>query len=393
MTTPDPRPIEIPISGEELPKIPSPCFVIDLEALDRNLSILCHVQEQSGARILLALKGFACWPLFERIAQTLVGVTCSSIDEARLGREEFKREVHGYAPAYSDDNIDQWLNLVDHLSFNSFSQWKRFGPKLKAVSDKVHAGIRVNPKHSEVKTALYDPCAPGSRLGVPPEAFEADALDGITGLHFHTLCELNSDSLERTLGAFEGSFGKYFSRMKWFNFGGGHHITRPDYDVDRLIRLILRFRARHGHPTVYLEPGEAVALNTGILVATVLDLMHNDVDIAILDTSASAHMPDVLEMPYRPVIEGADLPGRKPHTYRLGGMTCLAGDVIGDYSFDHPLKVGDRLIFGDMAHYSMVKTTTFNGVRLPSIATFTRSSRSVDLLRTFGYEDYKHRLG
>ncbi|MCC5829527.1 MAG: carboxynorspermidine decarboxylase [Phycisphaeraceae bacterium] len=387
------KPIEIAISESELPEVPSPCFVVDIESLERNLAILEDVQRRSGAMILLALKGFAMWPVFDRIRRVLVGVTSSSVDEARLGREEFGRQVHGYAPAYSDSNIDQWLSLVDHLSYNSFNQWRRYRDRIKATKGAVEAGIRINPRHSEVTTALYDPCAPGSRLGVPPEAFEPGELEGISGLHFHTLCELNSDSLERTLDAFEGHFGRWFDRMKWFNFGGGHHITRPDYDIERLIRLITRFRARHGNPEVYLEPGEAIALNTGILVATVLDVMHNDVDIAILDTSASAHMPDVLEMPYRPVIEGAAEPGRKPHTYRLGGMTCLAGDVIGDYSFDRPLKVGDRLIFGDMAHYSMVKTTTFNGVRLPSIATFDRASGTIEVVRTFGYEDYKGRLG
>ncbi len=393
MIHPPPTPEAIAIPGEALADSPSPCFVVDEALIERNCRIIDRVQQATGARVLLALKGFAMWGLFPLISRYLTGTTASSIHEARLGHEHFGGEVHAYAPAYADHEIDTYLDLVDHISFNSFNQWRRFRDRIASRDNPPQAAIRVNPQHSEVPTAIYDPCAPGSRLGVPASQFEPDALDGITGLHFHTLCELNADALGRTLEVFEQRFGPWLERMSWFNFGGGHHISRADYDVDLLIELIRSFQSRHPGRQVYLEPGEAIALNTGVLVATVLDVMHNDVDIAILDTSATAHMPDVLEMPYRPEVEGAAEPGQKPYTYRLGGLTCLAGDVIGDYSFDRPLKVGDRLVFGDMAHYSMVKTTMFNGVPLPSIAIYNGETGALRVIRRFVYEDYKRRLG
>ncbi len=376
----------------DIGKIETPCYVLDEAKLEQNLKRLDEVQRRTGARILLALKGFAMFSAFPRIRRYLQGVAASSLNEARLGCEEFGREVHVYAPAYRDDEMAGLLRCANHMVFNSFAQWRRFKPVVAACGKPVRCGIRINPEHSEVKVKLYDPCAPGSRLGVPLAQFEGQDLDGITGLHFHTLCELNADALERTLEVVERKFGRYLAGMQWVNFGGGHHITRSDYDVDRLCRVIDGFRARYPHLEVFLEPGEAIALNTGVLVASVLDVVHNAMDIAILDTSAAAHMPDVLEMPYRPQIVGAGQPGEKAHTYRLAGLTCLAGDVIGDYSFDQPLKAGDKLVFLDMAHYTMVKNNTFNGVGLPSIAIDEVDSGMVRVVRRFGYEDYRNRL-
>ncbi len=369
----------------------TPCYIIDLGLLRKNLDILGQVQAAAGCKILLALKGFAAWSTFPLIRKTLHGVTASSRHEAMLGKEEFGGEVHLCAPAYRDDEIDALLACVDHMVFNSFSQWQRFRARIQACPRPVSCGLRLNPEHSEVATAIYDPCAPGSRLGVRLETFLAHDRAGLEGLHFHTLCELNADALERTLAVFKNKFGPFIPGMKWVNFGGGHHITRPDYDVERLCRLVRDFRNEFA-VEVYLEPGEAIALNTGYLAATVLDITHNRVDIAILDTSAATHMPDVLEMPYRPVIEGAGKPGEHPHTYRLGGLTCLAGDVIGDYSFPEPLKVGQRLIFHDMAHYSMVKNNTFNGVGLPDIVLYEPETGAFQVVREFSYLDYKQRL-
>jgi len=374
----------------DLNAVPTPCYVVDESAIERNIKVLDAVQKRTGCKILLALKGFAMFSLFPLIREYLCGVAASSLHEARLGYEEFSKEVHLCAPAYIDAEFPQLLSYSDHVVFNSFSQWIHFRPRILQSGAPVRCGIRVNPEHSEVRVPVYDPCGPFSRLGVTQERFQADQLSGVTGLHFHTLCELNADSLERTLGVFEQRFGHLIQRMEWVNFGGGHHITRSDYDVQRLCRLICRFRDRFG-VEVYLEPGEAIALNTGVLVASVLDILHNRMDIAILDTSAAAHMPDVLEMPYRPEIPGAGQPGVHPHTYRLGGLTCLAGDVIGDYSFPQPLRPGDKIVFADMAHYTMVKNNTFNGVRLPTIALRQRGG-GLRIVRTFHYEDYRGRL-
>lgn len=368
----------------------TPCYIIEEEALLRNLQILDSVQTQAGCKIIMALKGFSMFGVFPVIRQYLGGVAASSLDEARLGFEEFGGEVHVCAPAYAEAEFDELLGYADHVVFNSFSQWKRFKTRVIGSNRKVSCGIRINPEHSEVKAPIYDPCSPFSRLGITRENFEENELDGITGLHFHNLCELNSDSLARTLKVVEDKFGFIFHRLKWINFGGGHHITRKDYDTDLLCSLIKDFKKRYSLE-IYLEPGEAIALNAGVLEASVLDIIHNKMDIAILDTSAAAHMPDVLEMPYRPAIRGTGLPGEYMRTYRLGGMTCLAGDIIGDYSFPEPLKAGSRLVFEDMAHYTMVKNNTFNGIRLPSIA-IRESSGNIRIIRRFGYEDYKNRL-
>jgi len=372
-------------------KLPTPYYLVDEVPLQRNLKLLQSVQERANCRILLALKGFAMFSLFPLIRQYLKGTAASGLDEARLGAEEFGGEVHTFCPAYKEEEFSDVLRYSDHVVFNSFSQWQRFRPAVGKSKKQVKCGIRINPQHSEVKTEKYDPCGRYSRLGVTAAGLQNQDLTGLSGLHFHTLCELNSDALDRTLKVIEAKFGQQIANMKWVNFGGGHHITRPDYDVDRPCDLITRFRERY-EVAVYLEPGEAVALNTGVLVATVQDIVYNEMDIAILDTSASAHMPDVLDMPYRPEITGAGKPGEYSHTYRLGGLTCLAGDVIGDYSFPEPLRVGSRLVFLDMAHYSMVKNNTFNGARLPSIAIGNSLSGDIRLVRQFGYEDYKTRL-
>lgn len=370
-------------------KIPyTPCYVIDEGLLKKNLEVLKNVQKTSGAKIILALKGFSMFSTFPLIGEYLAGTAASSLDEARLGREEFGGEVHVCAPAYREDEFEELLKYADHIVFNSIAQWQKFKGKVLDSPNRPECGLRINPEHSEVKVALYDPCAPGSRLGMKKNQIEDEDIDGITGLHFHTLCELNSDSLERTLKTVEEKFSSLLEKVKWVNFGGGHHITREDYDLNLLSKLIKDFSSKYD-VEIYLEPGEAIALNTGFLVTSVLDIVD---DIAILDTSAACHMPDVLEMPYRPEIEGAGEPGDKAHTYRLGGLSCLAGDVIGEYSFPEPLEIGSRIIFKDMAHYTMVKNNTFNGVRLPSIAVYDPERDEVKVIRKFGYEDYRSRL-
>ncbi len=380
--------------------VPSPCFVIDKAAIEDNLKILNRVQRESGAKVLAALKAFSCWNLAPLFRQYLSGVCASGLHEARLGREEFGGEVHCYSAAYKESDLIEILKVADHVLFNSFSQWSRFKSlslTAQQARPELQFGIRINPEHSEGEVALYDPCAPCSRMGVTIAQFDQaisddpDILNGISGLHFHTLCQQDLPPLQRTLVAVEENFGRYFSQLEWINFGGGHHISREDYQVDELIALIKSFRARH-QLQVYLEPGEAVAIRSGVLVAEVLDITWNTMAQAILDTSATCHMPDVLEMPYRADLLGAGMPDEFAHTYRLGGMTCLAGDVLGDYSFAQPLQVGQRLMFDDMAHYTMVKTTTFNGINLPAIAIWDSRSNELNLIREFGYEDFKHRL-
>ena len=371
-------------------KTPSPCYVVDERLLTKNLELLRSIQERTGCHILLAQKGFSMFSVYPLIGQYLSGVTASSLFEARLGCEEMGKEVHVYSPAYSEEEFGELLQYSDHIVFNSFRQWEQFKGRVRSAEKAVSCGIRINPEYSEIETDIYNPCFTHSRLGVTLQNFDPDGLDGIEGLHFHTMCEQNSDTLERTVKVVDEKFGPYLKRMKWINFGGGHHITRADYDVETLIRSILFMRDKYGLD-VYLEPGEAVALNTGYLVATVLDIVENGMPIAILDASAACHMPDVLEMPYRPNILGAGKPGELAHTFRLGGPTCLAGDVIGDYSFPQPLRPGDRLVFTDMAHYTMVKNNTFNGVNLPAIALYSERE-GLKVLHRFGYEDFKSRL-
>jgi len=375
----------------DLKSVPAPCFVVDLEAIRRNLAVLDSVRKRTGARVLLAQKAFSMYSVYPLLRTALDGCCASSPNEARLAREEFGGEVHSFAAAFSDSDFRQIAAFSDHIVFNSLSQLEHFRPEMRRLQGKISFGLRCNPEHSEAAAEIYSPCAPGSRLGIRAETMEDAVLDGIEGLHFHALCQQNADALERTLACFERRFGKWIPGMKWVNFGGGHHITRSDYEVDRLCRLIEDFRRKY-HTEVYLEPGEAVALNAGSLVGEVLDVTFNERPIVILNVSAECHMPDVLEMPYRPEINGAGKPGEFPYLYRLAGHSCLAGDVIGDYSFPHPLKPGDRIELLDMAIYSMVKTNTFNGLALPSLATFDPETSRFRLVRTFSYEDFKSRL-
>lgn len=382
----------IKLSQKQRNELKTPCYIVNESKLEDNLKLLKYVQDKTGAKILLAFKGFAMWSMAKLIRQYLPGTSASSVNEAMLGRNEFGGELHCYAPAYSQADVDAHVQLANHMVFNSVGQWNLYKQQLGKYPH-IQTAIRINPEHSETDTAIYDPSGPNSRLGTTLKNFKAGLsdLEGITGLHFHNLCELNADALKRTLKVVEENFGFYFDRLTWINFGGGHHITRPDYDVDDLIAIINDFKSRY-NLEVYLEPGEAIGLNTGVLATSVLDVFNNGMDLAILDTSATAHMPDVLEMPYRPFIQNAGEPKVKAHTYRLGGLTCLAGDVIGDYSFEAPLNIGDKLLFGDMAHYTMVKNTTFNGVRLPNIYKFNSDTKELTLLKEFGYHDYKSRL-
>ncbi len=378
----------------DLSRLPTPCFVVDEVAVERNLRILRQVADASGAKVLAALKAFSMWHLAPLVSRYLHGTCASGLHEARLGSDYYGGEVHVFSAAYSEASLREILLLADHVVFNSCSQWLRFQPLLRAAKSRrpqLQFGLRINPEHSEGAVPIYDPCAPGSRLGIPLSQLDESALEGISGLHFHTLCEQDFPPLQRTLAAVEEKFGHLLARMEWVNFGGGHHISRPGYQLDDLVARIREFSKKYA-VQVYLEPGEAVAIGSGVLVAEVLDLAWNALDQAILDTSATCHMPDTLEMPYRPDIIGAGTAGEFPHTYRLGGLTCLAGDVIGDYSFAEPLQVGQRLVFGDMAHYTMVKTSTFNGTQLPAIAVWNSSTDELALVRQFGYAEFRDRL-
>ena len=367
-------------------EINTPAYVIDEAGLKYNLKLLRGVMQDTGCKILLAQKAFSMFSVYPMMAEYLCGTTASGLFEAKLGREEFPGEVHVFSPAYKDSEFEEIVRVSDHIVFNSVSQLMKFKDRCRGRS----IGLRINPECSTQETAIYDPCAPGSRLGVRICDFDESVLPYLDGLHFHTLCEQDSDALEATLAAVEEKFGRYLSRMKWVNFGGGHHITRPGYDIERLCRLIRGIKEKYG-AEVYLEPGEAAALNAGWLVTEVMDIVHNGLDIAILDASAACHMPDVLEMPYRPPLYLSGKAGDKAHTYRLSSRTCLAGDIIGDYSFDEPLETGDRLCFEDMAIYSMVKNNTFNGMPLPDIC-LLREDGSCEVIKRFGYEDFKQRL-
>lgn len=365
----------------------TPCYVIDEVALRSNLTILKQVREHTGCHILLASKAFSAYHTFPLIAEYLDGVTSSGYYEARLGREEMNKEVHTFSPAYKEEEFDEILALSDHIIFNSFNQWNTYRQR---IPGKVSCGMRINPQYSEITTPLYDPCAPYSRMGITLDTLEQMDLTGIEGLHFHTMCEQGADTLYRTVQVIEKSFGSYLYNMKWINLGGGHHITKLGYDLGLLESIITHLQDTYGIE-VYLEPGEAVALNAGYLYASVLDIVENERRIAILDVSAVCHMPDVLEMPYRPEIVHTREAGVLPHTYRLAGNTCLAGDVIGDYSFETELAVGDQIIFCDMAIYTMVKNNTFNGMPLPDIL-YRREDGTNEVLKHFDYQDFKRRL-
>lgn len=383
-------------------KVQTPCYIVSEKLLEDNLKVLRKVSDATGCKILLAQKAFSTYYYYPLVGKYIDGVTASGLFEAKLGYEELckkditdvtgkskKCENHVFSPAFPDSHIDELIEICDHFVLNSFTQWKKYKTKLLAAGKE--CGIRINPECSTQDHDIYDPCSPGSRLGVTLANFDENELEGLSGLHFHCLCEQNADALEQTLIAVEEKFGKYLYRMKWLNFGGGHHITRDDYDVDKLIELINRIKAKYD-VQVYLEPGEAVALNAGFLVTEVMEIIHNgDTDIAILDTSAACHMPDVIEMPYRPPVCDSGEANEKKYTYRFGGPTCLAGDIIGDYSFDKELKAGDRIVFGDMAIYSMVKNNTFNGMPLPDILGLN-IDESLKTIRHFGYDDFKCRL-
>ena len=373
----------------------TPCYVIDRDRLEENLKVLRGVMDRTGCRILLAQKAFSCYAVYPLISQYLCGATASGLFEARLCHEEMPgRENHVFSPAFREEDMPEILSICDHIVFNSIRQLELFGRRAKDAG--LQVGLRINPQISTqpAEHAIYDPCAPGSRLGVTLAEFldvPAELLSLLDGLHFHTLCEQNSDDLEITLNGFEEQFREWLPQMKWVNFGGGHHITRSDYDIPRLERCIKRMSEGYGL-TVYLEPGEAIALNAGYLHTQVLEVQHHAgaMDIAIVDTSAACHMPDVLEMPYRPPLRDSGQPQEKKYTYRLGGPTCLSGDIIGEYSFDTPLKEGQTLIFEDMAIYSMVKNNTFNGMPLPAI--YLKQGSNYTLIKSFSYTDFKSRL-
>lgn len=374
---------------QKFSSLKTPCYVIDEAQLIHNLEILHGIEERTGAKILLAQKAFSCYHLYSTIGKYISGTACSGLFEARLGYEEMGKENHVFSAAYREEEIGEIISCCGHIIFNSFGQLGRYRNRVLAAGKKI--GLRINPECSTQKGhEIYDPCSPKSRLGITDKNFRRSDLYGVTGLHFHTLCEQNSDDLEKTLNAVEEKFGDILPKMEWINFGGGHHITREDYDIPRLERCIKRMQEKYGLE-VYLEPGEAVALNAGFLVTEVLDITENDIPIAILDTSAACHMPDVLEMPYRPPLLNSGMPSEKSYTYRLGSQTCLAGDVIGEYSFDTPLHIGSRLVFGDMAIYSMVKNNTFNGMPLPDIV-LKKTDGTLEILKQFGYRDFRERL-
>jgi carboxynorspermidine decarboxylase len=374
-------------------KYPSPCFILEEARLRSNLELIARVQRESGAQIILAFKGFAMWSAFPILREYVHGATASSLSEARLCHEEMGAKAHTYSVAYLPSEFGKILKLSSHITFNSLSQWTKYKNKVLNAPEKVSPGIRVNPGWSPVKTDLYNPASAGSRLGEPVENFKSRFPDGIEGLHFHVLCESSSQDLETTLSHFEKQFGAFLPKLKWVNFGGGHLMTRKGYDADHLISVIRNFRKRHPNLQVILEPGSAFAWDTGVLVATVLDIVSNKgVKTANLDVSFTAHMPDTLEMPYRPGVRDASTDASTAkYRYRLGGISCLSGDFMEEYGFDKPLKVGQQIVFEDMIHYTMVKTTTFNGVTHPSIA-ILRPDGKLDVIRKFGYKDYKNRL-
>jgi len=371
-------------------KIPSPCFVLDEVAFRRNLKLIKSVKDRAGVEIILAFKAFALWSVFPIVREYISCSTASSLAEARLAFEEMGSPAHTYSPSYTDKEFPSIMNCSSHITFNSLAQFERFYPQTQF--NNISCGLRINPEFSEVETDLYNPCAPGSRLGIVADLLDDKLPEGVEGLHFHTLCESSSYDLEKTLKVVEEKFGKYFSQIKWLNMGGGHLMTRDDYDVEHLISLLKSFKAKYPHLQIILEPGSAFAWRTGVLVSTVVDIVENrGVKTAMLDVSFACHMPDCLEMPYKPSIVGAsDAIPRRP-VYRMGGNSCLSGDFMGDWSFDKELKIGDRIVFEDMIHYTMVKTTMFNGVTHPGIGIWTNQNQ-FRLLREFGYQDYKNRM-
>jgi len=378
------------LSHTTLSRLSTPSWVLEEKLLRQNIELLDEIQKRSGAKILLALKGYALWASFPIIGEKLCGCCASGLHEARLASEKFGKEVHTYAPAYREEEIEEIAKISQHLVFNSPAQFRKFSARAKAVNPTLSPGLRINPEYSESPVELYNPCGPYSRLGTTLANLDPETAEACDGFHLHALCEQDAGALESVLGVFEEKFGRWLPRLKWLNFGGGHHITREGYDREKLISLIGYFSEKYDLE-IYLEPGEAVGWQTGTLVASVLDIVHNGIDIAILDTSAEAHMPDTIIMPYRAEVRGAGRAGEKGHTFRLAGNTCLAGDIMGDYSFDRPLAIGDKIIFEDQMHYTMVKATTFNGIPLPSIS-ILRSDGSLEIVKKFGYESFRERL-
>ena len=374
----------------QLDNVKTPCYICEEVLLEKNLKLLDYVQKESGAKIILALKGFAMWSTFSQIKEYLHGCTASGLHEAKLAYEKFGGEVHTYSPAYKDEDIDEISKISNHVVFNSPSQLFKYTSRVKEVNPEASISLRINPEHSASPKEIYNPCGIYSRLGTSLANFDEEVLKYIDGLNFHALCEQGADELEDVLNVFEDKFSKYFNKLKYINFGGGHHITKEGYDVEKLIKIIKEFKTKY-NVEVYLEPGEAIGWETGVLVSSVLDIVDNGMKIAILDTSAEAHMPDTLAMPYRADIRGSGESGEKEFTYRLGGNTCLAGDIMGDYSFDKALKIGDKVVFEDQIHYTFVKNTTFNGIKLPSLV-IKRRDGILDIVKEFGYEEYKNRL-
>ena len=378
-------------------QLPSPCYVVDEDRLERNLRLIRSVSERAGVEIIMAFKAFAMWPLFPIIRQYVSCTTASSLAEARLASEEFGSLAHTYAPVYADEEFGQIMESSSHITFNSLTQFRHFYPQAvdyeRRTGRHLSCGLRLNPEYSEVETDLYNPCAPGSRLGVTSEQLPDTLPDGLEGVHFHTLCESSAEELEHTLRAFEERFAPLLQRVRWVNMGGGHLMTRRDYDVERLVEILTGFKSRYPHLRVILEPGAAFVWQTGELVSTVLDVVENHgIRTAMLNVSFACHMPDCLEMPYKPVILGALEEGASGYVYRMGGNSCLSGDYVGDWTFDHELKVGERIVFADMIHYTFVKTTMFNGVSHPSYGLCGKDGK-FRLLRSFGYEDYRNRMG
>ena len=374
----------------EFKNLKTPVYICEEKLLIKNLELLQYVQEQSGAKIILALKGFAMWSTFDLVSKYLQGCTASGLHEAKLAREKFEGEVHTYSPAFKDDDIGEIAKISDHIVFNSPNQLMKYKSIVKEINPDLSLSLRINPESSSSPKEIYNPCGIYSRLGTTLANFDEEVLSYIDGLNFHALCEQDVNALEDVLESFEEKFSQYFKNLKYINFGGGHHITKDGYDVEKLIRIIKEFREKYS-VEVYLEPGEAVGWETGVLVSSVLDIVHNGMDVAILDTSAEAHMPDTLAMPYRADVRDSGEAGEKKYTYRFGGNTCLAGDIMGDYSFDEPLKIGDYVIFEDQIHYTFVKNTTFNGIKLPSLA-ILRKDNNLEIIKEFEYEDYMNRL-
>ncbi len=370
--------------------LPSPAWVLEENLLRQNMEILDEVQQKSGAKVLVALKGYSFWDSFSLLSERLYGCCASGLLEAKLGAEKFKGEVHTYSPAFKENEIEEIASLSHHIVFNSPSQFQKFAKQAKDINPNISLGLRINPEFSQSSAELYNPCGLYSRLGTTLDNFDPSILDMCDGFHFHALCQQDSKALEEVLQSIEEKFKPYLHKLKWINFGGGHHITKEGYDIEKLIKLIIKFRDTYSLQ-IYLEPGEAIGWQSGTLVTTVLDIVHNRMDIAILDTSAEAHMPDSIIMPYRVDVRGAGEAGEKAYLYRLSGNTCLSGDIMGDYSFDTPLQIGDRVIFEDQMHYTMVKATTFNGIALPSICVL-KEDGNLKIVKEFGYEDFKNRL-